>query len=88
MVFGLLCLSNVAALAYFTIARPLETNQSPIFAESDRGWLWGWTWGTESTVSVIDHNPVVSFPSRPGEFIFFSSVFANNLPCSCFWWRD
>ena len=68
MVFGLLCLSNVAALAYFTIARPLDTHHNPVFVESDRGWLWGWTWGTESTVSVIDHNPVVSFPSRPGMF--------------------
>lgn len=67
MVFGLLCLSYLNVLAYFTIARPLESQQNAIFTgKSERGWLWGWTWGTESTVSVIDHNPVVSFPSRPG----------------------
>lgn len=67
MVFGLLCFSYVVALAYFTFARPLEHHQNPIFTtKSDHGWLWGWTWGTESTVSVMDHNPVVSFLSKPG----------------------
>jgi E3 ubiquitin-protein ligase RNF13/E3 ubiquitin-protein ligase RNF167 len=69
MVFGLLCFPYVVALAYFTIARPLGSHHNPIFtAKSERSWLWGWTWGTESTVSVIDHNPVVSFPSRPAAF--------------------
>jgi len=30
--------------------------------------LWGWAWGAESTVSVVDHEPIVSFPSRPAAF--------------------
>ncbi|PFH53416.1 hypothetical protein AMATHDRAFT_73588 [Amanita thiersii Skay4041] len=37
-------------------------------AKSERSWLWGWAWGAESTVSVVDHTPVVSFPSRPAAF--------------------
>ncbi|KAF8735924.1 hypothetical protein AX14_001240 [Amanita brunnescens Koide BX004] len=41
---------------------------SPFTAKSERSWLWGWAWGAESTVSVVDHSPVVSFPSRPAAF--------------------
>ena len=75
MVFGLLCLTYFNVFAYFTIARPLEGHQD-VFSttKSDRGWLWSWTWGTESTVSVIDHTPVLSFPSRPGIFTITSSL--------------
>ena len=39
---------------------------SSFSAKSERSWLWGWAWGAESTVSVVDHEPIVSFPSRPG----------------------
>ncbi|KAF8630827.1 hypothetical protein AX17_005186 [Amanita inopinata Kibby_2008] len=48
---------------------PAEVTQPLAFTtKSERSWLWGWAWGAESTVSVVDHNPVVSFPSRPAAF--------------------
>ncbi|KAF8230079.1 hypothetical protein L208DRAFT_140471 [Tricholoma matsutake] len=37
-------------------------------AKSERSWLWGWAWGAESTVSIVDREPVLSFPSRPAAF--------------------
>jgi len=69
MVLGLLSLSYLNVLVYLTIAQPVEIRPSSVFqAQSERRWLWGWTWGTESTVSVVDHTPIVSFPSRPAAF--------------------
>lgn len=31
-------------------------------------WLWGWVWGAESTVSVVDRSPPLTFQSRPAAF--------------------
>ncbi|KAF7302005.1 Mismatch repair-related protein [Mycena indigotica] len=36
--------------------------------KSERSWLWGWAFGAESTVSVVDRSPIVSFASRPAAF--------------------
>ncbi|KAJ8080224.1 hypothetical protein PM082_017054 [Marasmius tenuissimus] len=36
-------------------------------ASPEKGWL-NWVWGAESTVSVVDRSPIVSFPSRPAAF--------------------
>ncbi|KDR82585.1 hypothetical protein GALMADRAFT_220569 [Galerina marginata CBS 339.88] len=69
MVFGLLCLSYFNALLFLTIASPVELHPDIRFtSNSERTWPWGWSWGTESTVSVVDRSPVVSFPSRPAQF--------------------
>lgn len=63
----------IVAVAVFSQIRshPIDTDNSTqtpdsYFAKTERSWLWGWAWGAESTVSVVDHSPVVSFPSRPG----------------------
>jgi hypothetical protein len=57
-------------LLYRTYSHPFESQpwlSNPSFtAQSERSWLWGWAWGAESTVSVVDREPVLSFPSRPG----------------------
>ncbi|KAG8214528.1 hypothetical protein J3R82DRAFT_9587 [Butyriboletus roseoflavus] len=34
----------------------------------DGSWLWGWVWGPESSVSVVDRSPPLSFHSRPAAF--------------------
>lgn len=34
----------------------------------DQSWLWGWAWGPDSTVSIVDRSPLVTFPSRPAGF--------------------
>ncbi|KAF8903103.1 hypothetical protein CPB84DRAFT_1774829 [Gymnopilus junonius] len=69
MVFGLLCLSYFNALLFFTIASPVELQPEVRFtASSERSRWLSWAWGTESTVSVVDRSPVVSFPSRPAAF--------------------
>ncbi|KAL4064164.1 hypothetical protein V8B97DRAFT_2026133 [Scleroderma yunnanense] len=31
-------------------------------------WLWGWVWGAESSVSVVDRSPPLTFHSRPATF--------------------
>jgi hypothetical protein len=68
MILGILCVSYINALFFLiTIAKPLEVHPNTgLKAGSERTWLWGWAWGTESTVSVVDRTPVVSFSSRPG----------------------
>lgn len=41
----------------------------PFTSKSERSWsLWGWAWGAESTVSIVDRSPPVSFASRPAAF--------------------
>ncbi|KAF5382464.1 hypothetical protein D9615_002735 [Tricholomella constricta] len=53
-------------------SQPVESNlgnsTATFTAKSERSWLWGWAWGAESTVSVVDRSPIVSFPSRPAAF--------------------
>ncbi|KAF8195462.1 hypothetical protein BJ912DRAFT_957046 [Pholiota molesta] len=69
MILGLLSLSYISALLLYTCASPVEHRSDVRFtAKSERAWLWGWAWGTESTVSIVDRSPVVSFPSRPAAF--------------------
>ncbi|KAF8443010.1 hypothetical protein L210DRAFT_3611472 [Boletus edulis BED1] len=34
----------------------------------DGTWLWGWVWGAECSVSVVDRSPPLSFRSRPATF--------------------
>ena len=36
--------------------------------KSERSWLWGWAWGAENKVSIVDRSPAVSFISRPAAF--------------------
>lgn len=35
---------------------------------SEAGWIWNWAWGAESTVSIVDRSPPLTFPSRPASF--------------------
>jgi len=35
---------------------------------AEGSWLWGWVWGAESTVSVVDRTPPLTFHSRPATF--------------------
>ncbi|KAI0312864.1 hypothetical protein OF83DRAFT_1176223 [Amylostereum chailletii] len=34
----------------------------------DHAWLWGWAWGPDSTVAIVDRSPPVTFYSRPAGF--------------------
>ncbi|KAF5315360.1 hypothetical protein D9619_007135 [Psilocybe cf. subviscida] len=69
MVLGYLFLVYINLLLFLTFASPIEHRVEKRFnAKSERSWLWGWAWGTESTVSVVDRTPAVSFPSRPAAF--------------------
>ena len=36
--------------------------------QADHGWLWGWAWGADSSVSVVDRTPPLTFISRPAAF--------------------
>ncbi|KAG6915628.1 hypothetical protein DXG01_010667 [Tephrocybe rancida] len=83
-----------APLAMFFVyqshSQPVEfVNNSidlPFSAKSERSWLWGWAWGAESTVSVVDRNPVVSFPSRPAAFgaEIHDAILGYVIPLSSF----
>ncbi|KAG5644770.1 hypothetical protein DXG03_007678 [Asterophora parasitica] len=65
-----------APLAFLLVSQTSSTpvdadfgrNNASFRAKSERSWLWGWAWGTESTVSVVDRSPIVSFSSRPAAF--------------------
>ncbi|THV03010.1 hypothetical protein K435DRAFT_716181 [Dendrothele bispora CBS 962.96] len=62
--------SNVLAIFSLVAAQVYarEFSVSGFFSlNSDKGW-WNWAWGAESTVSVIDKNPPISFASRPAAF--------------------
>ncbi|KAJ7044711.1 hypothetical protein C8F04DRAFT_1069269 [Mycena alexandri] len=48
--------------------RPLDVAPTAVSIKSERSWLWGWAWGAESTVSVVDRSPILSFASRPAAF--------------------
>lgn len=37
-------------------------------SSTDGAWLFGWAWGADSTVTVVDHSPQISFASRPASF--------------------
>ncbi|KAL0579864.1 hypothetical protein V5O48_002111 [Marasmius crinis-equi] len=43
-------------------------NQLTAGASQEKGSWLSWVWGAESTVSVVDRSPVVSFISRPAAF--------------------
>jgi hypothetical protein len=63
-------LAIVLTLATRIHARPAEFFRILSFtSKSERSWsLWGWAWGAESTVSIVDRSPTVSFASRPAAF--------------------
>ncbi|KAF7332354.1 Mismatch repair-related protein [Mycena kentingensis (nom. inval.)] len=49
--------------------RPTDVNATTdVSVKSERSWLWSWAWGAESTVSIVDRSPAVSFASRPAAF--------------------
>lgn len=70
MLYALLWVALINVLPLLiAIAKPMGIQSTNSFrAKSERAWLWGWAWGTESTVSVVDRSPILSFPSRPAAF--------------------
>ncbi|EAU86123.1 hypothetical protein CC1G_07202 [Coprinopsis cinerea okayama7 len=70
MVLGLLWLfcAYTRFTALVTTAHPVDFPDDKVVAKSERQWFWGWAWGTESTVSIIDRTPPISFTSRPAAF--------------------
>ena len=34
----------------------------------DSGWLWGWAWPSDGSVSVVDRSPPLVYPARPASF--------------------
>ncbi|KDQ62630.1 hypothetical protein JAAARDRAFT_30544 [Jaapia argillacea MUCL 33604] len=61
-------------LVLFCAVAPHHINAHPMdwfrkysaTARTEHGWLWGW--GADSTVSVVDRSPPVTFLSRPAAF--------------------
>ncbi|KAG6866186.1 hypothetical protein C0991_007736 [Blastosporella zonata] len=75
---------------YKTHSQPVDyisdNSNITFIAKSERSWLWGWAWGAESTVSVVDRNPVVSFSSRPAAFgaEIHDAILGYVIPVSSF----
>ena len=46
----------------------ISTFSTAVQGFHDQSWLWGWAWGPDSTVSVVDRSPLVTFSSRPAGF--------------------
>ncbi|EJC98919.1 uncharacterized protein FOMMEDRAFT_95273 [Fomitiporia mediterranea MF3/22] len=55
-------------------------------ASADSSWLWGWAWGADNTVSVVDRSPPVSFVSRPASFgrMIEDAVNGYGIPMNAF----
>ncbi|KAL5501365.1 hypothetical protein ACEPAH_8625 [Sanghuangporus vaninii] len=53
---------------------------------SDGNWLWGWAWGADNTVSVVDRSPPVSFASRPASFgrMIEDALIGYGIPMNSF----
>ncbi|KAL1665428.1 hypothetical protein GGF50DRAFT_100516 [Schizophyllum commune] len=67
LLFFLIALSP--CIRAFSIADTPEFLATSVFnSKSEKSWLWGWAWGAESTVSVVDRTPAVRFASRPAAF--------------------
>lgn len=49
-------------------AHPLSFLRVLSATSQEGGWLWGWVWGAESSVSVVDRSPPLTFHSRPAAF--------------------
>ncbi|KAG2155777.1 uncharacterized protein EDB93DRAFT_1128163 [Suillus bovinus] len=63
--------SFIFLLLFFVIqvyAHPLSFLRKFSVTSQEGGWLWGWVWGAESTVSVVDRTPTLTFHSRPASF--------------------
>lgn len=63
--------SLVLLLLFFVIqvyAHPLSFLRKLSATSQEGGWLWGWVWGAESSVSVVDRTPPLTFHSRPAAF--------------------
>jgi RING-like zinc finger len=63
----------ILALALQTRAHPFSSfwfrkASTAVQNFQDQSWLWGWAWGTDSTVSVVDRSPPITFLSRPAGF--------------------
>lgn len=37
-------------------------------SKQDGGWLWGWAWATDGSVSVVDRSPPLVYSARPASF--------------------
>jgi len=69
--------SYLALLVYSTSSSALRVqphqiqdlffNYSPEIQGSERGWLWNW-WGADSSVSIVDRTPPLTFIARPASF--------------------
>ncbi|KAI5120136.1 hypothetical protein M0805_001904 [Coniferiporia weirii] len=55
-------------------------------AGADGSWLWGWAWGADNTVSIVDRSPPVSFTSRPASFgrILEDAIMGYGIPMNAF----
>ncbi|KAJ3557042.1 hypothetical protein NP233_g11837 [Leucocoprinus birnbaumii] len=69
MLWGLVFCAFLSCISSVSWAKSIGFSaQSFLNAQSDKTWLWGWAWGSESTVSIVDHSPVISYTSRPAAF--------------------
>jgi hypothetical protein len=67
-------------------AHPLSFLHKLSATSQEGGWLWGWVWGAESTVSVVDRSPPLTFHSRPADFglVLDEPLLGYVIPMSSF----
>lgn len=56
------------AILTHTLSHPIDQFSSGTNLKTERSWLWGWAWGAENKVSIVDRSPALSFASRPAAF--------------------
>jgi hypothetical protein len=59
---------TILALSSQISSHPVSFFRHAFVSQADHSWFWGWAWGAESTVSIVDRYPVLSFDSRPAAF--------------------
>jgi hypothetical protein len=74
------------ALSAHISSHPISFLRLAFHTRSDRSWLWGWAWGAESAVSVVDRTPALTFASRQAAFgpDLLDSLLGYVIPLSSF----
>src|SRR5258708_7174655 len=67
----LVLLGCITTFPGVTAAHPLHIwlfKNAPEAQSADRSWLWNAWWGADSSVSVVDRTPPLTFVARPASF--------------------
>ncbi|KAH9942729.1 hypothetical protein B0H21DRAFT_750075 [Amylocystis lapponica] len=68
MIHILILLALGPSLVPHVHSHPIDWLRKVSSPRGDGGWLWGWAWASDGSVSIVDKSPPVTFPARPASF--------------------